>query len=207
MDILLKDTGLFYAYMENVINILRENNIRTVSDLLSFNVDALVTRDFKTKNQLRGLKDLLLFRYKGELLPSEVYLSTSIDIKEDIDRNLVVNTNGVNFHRLGFSENEVETILSWAQIMYVQYATKSIDVIDLFESYINYNGRNGSALSLKLKMYLDYYYNYKYQLAVDVNTIDDLVNLRGRMLYLKKRKESIIDTRIKFTNHGKRGIR
>ena len=91
--------------------------------------------------------------------------------------------------------------------MYVQYATKSIAVIDLFEAYINYNGKNGSALSLKLKMYLDYYYNYKYQLAVDVNSLDDLVNLRGRMLYLRKRKESTIETRIKFTNHGKRGIR
>jgi len=206
MDILLKDTGLFYANMENVINFLKENNIKTVSDLVSFDIDALETRDLQTKNQLRGLRDLLLFRYRGELLPSEVYLVTDVEIKEDIDRNVVVDNKDINFSRMGFSLEEINILNSWARIMYVQYATKSIALIDLFESYINYNGRNGSAFSLKLKMYLDYYYNYNYQLAVDVNTIDDLVNLRGKMLYLKKRKESLVKMQSNYMNRSKRGI-
>ena len=205
MEMLLNETGIIDNRIPNVVAILKENDIKTVSDLLAFKVDALQTTDLDTKNQLRGLKDLLLFRYKGKLIPSEVYLSTNISIKEDIDRNLIVNYNGVNFSRMGFSEGDIARLHSWAQIMYIQYATKELSVIDLFESYINYNGNKGGTLILKLKMYLDYYYNYNYQLAFNVNSIEDLVNLRGKMLYLEKRKKEIKELRSNLMNRSKRG--
>ena len=74
----LINTDLFYD--NKVVNeYLEANNIKTVEELLKLDVDYI--EDVYLKNLLRGLKDLLQYKYHYKPLPFDTYLNTLVTFK------------------------------------------------------------------------------------------------------------------------------
>ena len=75
MEELLVNTGLLYD--NKIVNeYLEANNIKTVKDLLNLEVDYI--KEVDLKNMLRGLQNLLEYKYSSRPLPFDAFLKENI---------------------------------------------------------------------------------------------------------------------------------
>ena len=179
----LISTDLFYD--NKVVNeYLEANNIKTVNDLLKLDVDYI--EDIYLKNLLRGLKDLLQYKYHYRPLPFDTYLNTLITFKYNDNAYLTVDFDIIDFHRMGISFSEQLDLKAWAKILYNQYDVKEITLIELMKSFVKY-GRDTN-LAKKLSVFIDYY-------DKDKNIIKG-ENTMSKFFYLKSKLDVIYDRRV-----------
>lgn len=179
----LISTDLFYD--NKVVNeYLEANNIKTVNDLLKLDVDYI--EDIYLKNLLRGLKDLLQYKYHYRPLPFDTYLNTLITFKYNDNAYLTVDFGIIDFHRMGISFSEQLDLKAWAKILYNQYDVKEITLIELMKSFVKY-GRDTN-LAKKLSVFIDYY-------DKDKNIIKG-ENTMSKFFYLKSKLDVIYDRRV-----------
>ena len=188
MEELLIDTGLI-GDNKVVIEFLGANNIKTVKDLKEYDVDLI--EDIYIKNQLRGLKDLLDYKFSYRPLPFDTFLNTNITYKYNDNAYLTVNFGIIDLNRMGISFSEQLDLKAWAKILYNQYETREITLIELIKSFIKYGSDN--PLSRKLGVFVEYYDKDK-QIVKGENTMSKLFYLQSKLDVIHQR---VVDTKNK----------
>lgn len=179
----LMSTDLFFD--SKVINdYLKANNIKTVNELLTLDVDYI--QDNYLKNLLRGLKDLLQYKYNYRPLPFDTYLNSLITFKYNDNAYLTVDFGIIDFDRMGLSFTEKLDLKAWAKILYNQYDIKEITLIELMKSFVKYG--KDTNLAKKLNVFIDYY-DKDEKMVKGENSI-------SKLLYLKNKLDVIYDRRV-----------
>ena len=188
MEELIK-TDLFYD--NKVVNeYLEANNIKTVEELLKLDVDYI--EDVYLKNLLRGLKDLLQYKYHYKPLPFDTYLNTLVTFKFNDNAYLTVDFDIIDFHRMGLSFSEQLDLKAWAKILYSQYDVKEITLIELMKSFVKYG--KDTNLAKKLNVFIDYYDKDK-KIVKGENTISKLMYLRSKLDDIYERRLDVVNKR------------
>lgn len=188
MEELLIDTGLI-GDNKVVIEFLETNNIKTVKDLKNYDIDLI--EDVYIKNQLRGLKDLLDYKFSYRPLPFDTFLNTNITYKYNDNAYLTVNFGIIDFNRMGISFSEQLDLKAWAKVLYNQYETREITLIELMKSFIKYGSDN--ILSRKLGVFVEYYDKDR-QIVKGENTMSKLFYLQSKLDVIHQR---VVDTKNK----------
>ena len=188
MEELLIDTGLI-GDNKVVIEFLETNNIKTVKDLKNYDIDLI--EDVYIKNQLRGLKDLLDYKFSYRPLPFDTFLNTNITYKYNDNVYLTVNFGIIDFNRMGISFSEQLDLKAWAKVLYNQYETREITLIELMKSFIKYGSDN--ILSRKLGVFVEYYDKDR-QIVKGENTMSKLFYLQSKLDVIHQR---VVDTKNK----------
>ena len=188
MEELLIETGLI-GDNKVVIDYLEANNIKTVKELKEYDIDLI--EDIYIKNQLRGLKDLLDYKFSYRPLPFDTFLNTKITYKYNDNAYLTVNFGLIDFNRMGISFSEQLDLKAWAKVLYNQYETREITLIELMKSFIKYGSDN--TLSRKLCVYVEYYDKDK-QIVKGENTMSKLFYLQSKLDVIHQR---VVDTKTK----------
>ena len=186
MEELLIDTGLI-GDNKVIKEFLEVNNIKTVNELREYDVDLI--EDVNTKNQLRGLKDLLAYKYSYRPLPFDTFLNTNITYKFNDNAYLTVDFGIIDFTRMGLSFSEQLDLKAWAKILYNQYATREITLIELMKSFVKYG--NDSTLIRKLSVYIEYYDKDK-EILKGENTMSKFFYLKSKLDVIHQR---VVDTK------------
>ena len=185
MDELIS-TDLFYD--SKVVNdYLGANNIKTVDELLALDVDYI--EDKYLKNLLRGLKDLLQYKYHYRPLPFDTYLNTLITFKFNDNAYLTVDFDIIDFHRMGLSFSEKLDLKAWAKILYNQYDVKEITLIELMKSFVKYG--KDTNLAKKLSVFIDYYEKDE-KMVKGENTMSKLLYLKNKLDVIYDRKVEVV---------------
>ena len=185
MDELIS-TDLFYD--SKVVNdYLGANNIKTVDELLALDVDYI--EDKYLKNLLRGLKDLLQYKYHYRPLPFDTYLNTLITFKYNDNAYLTVDFDIIDFHRMGLSFSEKLDLKAWAKILYNQYDVKEITLIELMKSFVKYG--KDTNLAKKLSVFIDYYEKDE-KMVKGENTMSKLLYLKNKLDVIYDRKVEVV---------------
>ena len=185
MDELIS-TDLFYD--SKVVNdYLGANNIKTVDELLALDVDYI--EDKYLKNLLRGLKDLLQYKYHYRPLPFDTYLNTLITFKFNDNAYLTVDFGIIDFHRMGLSFSEKLDLKAWAKILYNQYDVKEITLIELMKSFVKYG--KDTNLAKKLSVFIDYYEKDE-KMVKGENTMSKLLYLKNKLDVIYDRKVEVV---------------
>ena len=185
MDELIS-TDLFYD--SKVVNdYLGANNIKTVDELLALDVDYI--EDKYLKNLLRGLKDLLQYKYHYRPLPFDTYLNTLITFKYNDNAYLTVDFDIIDFHRMGLSFSEKLDLKAWAKILYNQYDVKEITLIELMKSFVKYG--KDTNLAKKLSVFIDYYEKDE-KMVKGENTMSNLLYLKNKLDVIYDRKVEVV---------------
>lgn len=189
MEDLLVDTGLFHD--NKIVNdYLEANNIKTVRDLLNLEVDYIPEIDLK--NLLRGLQNLLEYKYVYKPLPFDRYLGEKIKFKYKDNAYLTVDFGIIDFRRMGISFSEELDLKAWAKILHTQYDKKEISLIELMKSFIEY-GRDTN-LAEKLNYFVEYY-DKDQTIIKGENTMSKYFYLRSKLDVMHERKTGIIERR------------
>ncbi len=188
-DLLLKDTGLIGD--NKVVNdFLEKNNITKVSELRNLDVDYL--EDRYLKDMLRGLKDLLAYKYSYIPLPFNTYLNTPIKFTYNENAYLTVDFGIIDFHRMGLSLSEKLELKAWAKAKHNSEKIEEISLVDLMRSYVK-DGDN-QELKDKFGVYVEYY-DYDKKMSSGENTMSKLFYLRSRLDVIHDRVMNIEDKR------------
>lgn len=189
MDDLLKDIGLI-GDNKMVTDFLDKNNITKVSELRNLDVDYL--KDCYLKDMLRGLKDLLAYKYSYIPLPFNTYLNTPIKFKYNENAYLTVDFGIIDFHRMGLSLSEKLELKAWAKAKHIKEIITEITLIDLMRSYV-LNG-DDEVIKNKFNIYVEYY-DYDKKMSSGENTMSKLFYLRSRLDVIHERLENVQDKR------------
>ncbi len=192
MNDLLKETGLIDIETKIVMDFLDNNNIKTVQDLLNFDINGILEVDIK--NILRGTRDLYLYKYRSIPLPFETYLNSPIQFKYNDNSNLSVDFSNVDLYRMGFTLSEQLDLKAWAKIQHSQYNNTNITLIELIRSLMKY--QKESPLYKKACLFVEYYDNDKKMLASE-NTMSKLLYLQSKLDVTYDRYEDIASKRVK----------
>ena len=192
MNDLLKETGLIDIETKIVMDFLDNNNIKTVQDLLNFDINGILEVDIK--NILRGTRDLYLYKYRSIPLPFETYLNSPIQFKYNDNSNLSVDFSNVDLYRMGFTLSEQLDLKAWAKIQHSQYNNTNITLIELIRSLMKY--QKESPLYKKACLFVEYYDNDKKMLASE-NTMSKLLYLQSKLDVTYDRYEEIASKRVK----------
>lgn len=192
MNDLLKETGLIDIETKIVMDFLDNNNIKTVQDLLNFDINGILEVDIK--NILRGTRDLLLYKYRSIPLPFETYLNSPIQFKYNDNSNLSVDFSNVDLYRMGFTLSEQLDLKAWAKIQYSQYNNTNITLIELIRSLMQF--QKESPLYRKACLFVEYYDNDKKMLKSD-NTMSKLFYLQSKLDVTYERYEEIASKRVR----------
>ena len=175
MDELLIRTGLI-GDNKVVMDFLIENNINRVSELNNYDVDMLKERYLK--DMLRGIKDLIAFKYSFIPLPFDTYLRTNIKFTYNENAYLTVDFGDIDFHRMGLSLSEKLELKAWAKQKCNEEKLTEISFIDLLRSYVK-DGKD-EVIKGKLSVYVEYY-DYNKRMTSGENTMNKFFYLRGKL--------------------------
>ena len=175
MDELLIRTGLI-GDNKVVMDFLIANNINRVSELNNYDVDMLKERYLK--DMLRGIKDLIAFKYSFIPLPFDTYLRTNIKFTYNENAYLTVDFGDIDFHRMGLSLSEKLELKAWAKQKCNEEKLKEISFIDLLRSYVK-DGKD-EVIKGKLSVYVEYY-DYNKRMTSGENTMNKFFYLRGKL--------------------------
>ena len=175
MDELLIRTGLI-GDNKVVMDFLIANNINRVSELNNYDVDMLKERYLK--DMLRGIKDLIAFKYSFIPLPFDTYLRTNIKFTYNENAYLTVDFGDIDFHRMGLSLSEKLELKAWAKQKCNEEKLTEISFIDLLRSYVK-DGKD-EVIKGKLSVYVEYY-DYNKRMTSGENTMNKFFYLRGKL--------------------------
>ena len=175
MDELLIRTGLI-GDNKVVMDFLIANNINRVSELNNYDVYMLKERYLK--DMLRGIKDLIAFKYSFIPLPFATYLRTNIKFTYNENAYLTVDFGDIDFHRMGLSLSEKLELKAWAKQKCNEEKLTEISFIDLLRSYVK-DGKD-EVIKGKLSVYVEYY-DYNKRMTSGENTMNKFFYLRGKL--------------------------
>ena len=175
MDELLIRTGLI-GDNKVVMDFLIANNINRVSEWNNYDVDMLKERYLK--DMLRGIKDLIAFKYSFIPLPFDTYLRTNIKFTYNENAYLTVDFGDIDFHRMGLSLSEKLELKAWAKQKCNEEKLTEISFIDLLRSYVK-DGKD-EVIKGKLNVYVEYY-DYNKRMTSGENTMNKFFYLRGKL--------------------------
>ena len=193
MEDLLINTGLI-GDNKVLLDYLEANNIKTLEDF--YNIDIDMIEDIYIKNLLRGLKDLIQYKYSYKPLPFDTYLSSNITFKYNDNAYLTVDFGIIDFNRMGISFSEQLDLKAWAKVLYTQYNEKELTLIELMRSFIKYG--KDLELSKKLRVFVDYYDKDK-AIMMGENTMNKFFYIKDKLDVIHQR---LVDTKTKRNNLG-----
>ncbi len=189
MEELLLKTGLLND--NKIVNeYLEANNIKTVKDLINLEVDYI--KEVDLKNMLRGLQNLLEYKYSSRPLPFDAFLKENIKFKYNDNAYLTVDFGIIDFRRMGISFSEELDLKAWAKIMNTQYDKKEITLIELMKSFVLYG--KDTKLAEKLDYFIDYY-DKDQEILKSENTMSKFFYLRSKVDIMQERLTGVVERR------------
>ncbi len=189
MEELLLKTGLLND--NKIVNeYLEANNIKTVKDLINLEVDYI--KEVDLKNMLRGLQNLLEYKYSSRPLPFDAFLKENIKFKYNDNAYLTVDFGIIDFRRMGISFSEELDLKAWAKIMNTQYDKKEITLIELMKSFVLYG--KDTKLAEKLDYFIDYY-DKAQEILKSENTMSKFFYLRSKVDIMQERLTGVVERR------------
>lgn len=175
MDELLIRTGLI-GDNKVVMDFLIANNINKVSELKAYNIDMLKERYLK--DMLRGIKDLIAFKYSFIPLPFDTFLRTTVKFTYNENAYLTADFGDIDFHRMGMSLSEKLELKAYAKQKCNEEKLTEISFIDLLRSYVK-DGKD-EVIKDKFRIYVDYY-DFDKRMTSGENTMNKFFYLRGKL--------------------------
>lgn len=175
MNELLISTGLI-GDNKVVLDFLIANNINRVSELDTYDIDML--KDRYLKDLLRGIKDLIAYKYSFIPLPFDTFLKSNIKFIYNESAYLTVDFGDIDFHRMGISLSEKLELKTWAKQKCNNEKITEISFIDLLRSYVK-DGKD-EVIKGKLSVYVDYY-DFDKRMTSGENTMNKFFYLRGKL--------------------------
>jgi len=150
-EFFLKDESIISNNV-TVLNALEKNGITTIKDVLDFNEDSnLIRMNVTTKSQVRGIIEMLKYKYgKEDLLVSAL-------LTKPISYDKSGNLNGITFsdlYRMGFTRDDINTLClyNFGDILENE---NTIELIDFFRQFIQ--KIHTKSIVNKMQLYIEYY--------------------------------------------------
>ena len=190
----LEKTNLFSKDSYAINNILKKFNIKTVKDFLDA-YDIIVNKKFITndnRNEIKGLTDLLKFKYLDIPIISDAYLDTILE-SHYYDDYIFIDWPKNSLSRMGFNNIECRTIDSFAKT----HIKKNITIYNIFLAYIKYEYKksninsNNSVILEKILLLINSYKKRREDEIIFNNRKKELNLLKLELKNLLIRKNEI----------------